>query len=193
MWRFEGASLREIWRNTKHRWAEQIKHFRHIVFKLCLRCLRVGTAVRAAAEPRKAGSHALYGININTAVSHGLPIPSAPRIGCCRRYCLPARPQRLAELQLHLLPAPAPHGGPGRRRLSAPAACLPRRPPLAAVSWRGAGRAPGCPKGRASLPPQPCRHPQARSRHRRSVLRVGLSSGALVHGAASLGRLVGHF
>lgn len=31
----QGASLREIWRNTQHRWAEQIKHFRHIVPKLC--------------------------------------------------------------------------------------------------------------------------------------------------------------
>jgi len=56
MWRFEGASLREIWRNTQHRWAEQIKHFRHIVFKLCLRCLRVGTAVRARQSRAELGA-----------------------------------------------------------------------------------------------------------------------------------------
>lgn len=38
----QGASLREIWRNTQHRWAEQIKHFRHYhCFQIVLWCLRL--------------------------------------------------------------------------------------------------------------------------------------------------------
>lgn len=145
---------------------------------------------QSAAEPRKAGSRALYGININMAVSHRLPIPSAPRIGCCRRYCLPVRPQRLAGLQLHLLPAPVLHGGPAVAVcLSRP--CVPHTvPPFGSGVLMGSRPAPGCPKGRASLPPRPCRHPKAGSCRRCDALGVGLSSGTHVRSAALLGWLV---